>query len=51
MNTVYKQTFNDNCELKGMSVDGATLHCIPQERWTLTVAPSIGISGNLELSI
>ena len=21
MNTVYKQTFNDNCELKGMLVD------------------------------
>ena len=34
MNTVYKQTFNDNCELKGMLVDGAMLHCIPQERWT-----------------
>ena len=49
MNTVYKRTFNDNWELKGMLVDGAMLHCIPQERWSL--APSIGISGNLELSI
>ena len=34
MNTVYKRTFNDNCKLKGMLVDGAMLHCIPQERWT-----------------
>ena len=30
MNTVYKRTFNDNCELKGMLVDGALLHCIQQ---------------------
>ena len=49
MNTVYKRTFNDNCELKEMMVDGAIFHCIPQERWS--TAPSIGISGNLELSI
>ena len=26
--------FQDNCKLKGMLVDGAMLHCIPQERWT-----------------
>ena len=31
MNTVYKPTFNDNCELKGMLVDGTMFHCIPQE--------------------
>ena len=31
-----------------MLVDGASLHCIPQERWS--VAPSISILGNLELS-
>ncbi len=37
-----------NCELKGMSVDGASLHCIPQERWSM--APSIDILDNLELS-
>ena len=42
MNTVYKRDFNDNCELKEILVDGASLNCIPPRAHKQGIMSSVG---------